>query len=100
MKSPLGHTVIRKMLPGICVAAQLSWRYTINVNHCMRAANVTMLKKSGLDDRLVCGLTKPKNVESIESHCQPYEEDRKKMAAALYFGTTPQATKMRHKRPK
>ena len=73
MKSPLGHTVIREMLPRICVAAQLSRRYT---NHCMRATSVTMLKKDGFDDCLVCGLTGHKNTKSIKSYYQPSEEDR------------------------
>ena len=90
MRSPLGHTIIRDMLPRLCQAAVVERRYT---NHCMRATSICALKKAGFEDRVVCELTGHKNPKSLESYCRTTEEEKRSMASALDGGSAPASSR-------
>ena len=80
MKCPLGHNIMRDMLPRISSAAGLSRRYT---NHCLRATVVTKLKKAGLEDRKICRVTGHKNAQSLESYEQSSEKELRGISTIL-----------------
>ena len=90
MRSPLGHTIIRDMLPRLCKAASVERRYT---NHCMRATSIYALKKAGFEDRVMCELTRHKNPKSLESYCRATEEEKRSMASVLDGGSAPPSSR-------
>ena len=80
MKSPLGHNLLGKMMARISEKSGCSMIYT---NHCLRATSITILKKSGFSDIVVCSVSGHKNVASLKSYCRPHGEDCKTMAEAI-----------------
>ena len=90
MRSPLGHTIIRDMIPRLCKAAGVERRHT---NHSMRATSIYALKRAGFEDRVVCELTGHKNPKSLESYCRATEEEKRSMASILDGGSAPASSR-------
>jgi len=80
MKSPLGHNILRDMMPRLSTSACLSRRYT---NHCLHATVVTKLKEAGVEDRKICRITGHKNAQSLENYERSTEKEIRAVSKIL-----------------
>ena len=79
MKSPLSHDILSCMMRRLSADAQLSHSYS---NHCLRATAITLMKKSGLEDRKIMAVSGHKNVQSLQAYDRPTALDSATAAAA------------------
>ena len=80
MKSPLSHNILSCMTRRLSADAQLSHSY---FNHCLRATAITLMKKSGLEDRNIMAVSDHKNVQSLQAYDRPIALDSTTAAAAV-----------------
>ena len=79
MNVPLSHNLLSNMMKRLSVDAQLSQSYT---NHCLRATSISLMKKSGIEDRKIMAISGHKNVQSLQAYDRPTSTDSALAAAA------------------
>ena len=79
-KRPVGERKLRDFMPKLSMECNLSQRYT---NHCLRATNATILKRSNFSDAQVCAVTGHKSAHSLAVYQRVSVPEKMQMGKAL-----------------
>ena len=79
--APLGKDTLAKFMTKISERAGLSQSYT---NHSVRAACVTVLQSTNIEDHHIASVTMHKNISSLASYGRPSDQQKTVMARVIY----------------